>query len=638
MTKIAKLLNFFKSLSEAYNLEDIRKTIDNLQQKAEDDSLYLAVIGEFSSGKSTFINALLGKRILKEAVMPTTACATYIAKGTEEIEIDVVFDKQKFHVFERDTTALEIYIKEEYGISITDIQHLIDTLTSEQSVASDIKKLFLSIPNISIPDNIIIIDTPGFNPGDLSVKNHFEITKDVVKNHADAALVLMPSDQPFSNSVKVFLQDHLYKYLHRCVYVLTMGDHKSSEERIELLDFVRNRLKRDFKLDLPKVYCESAITMLPVIKIPERLKTDWETWQSEFKSFKQYVWTLLTRQKELILSEHLHNLVLETSKKMQEALLIKQIQLEEQKARIDNSRVSHIDSITTQLALKAKNRIANTIIKAKDELDKEICKGKSACLSFARGKLTKANAFQFHQEVEPAIARDAKKHSSNALKRVNELISTEVKESVENNISEIQKEFTRHYSMFPSLKRKGKELKMEINQIKFPEVAFSCTNQIVEQANSKGGGKIISGTAAGAVTGAAIGSVVPIIGTAFGSIVGGIAGFVLGGFKSDELEDKAYPSVKSSMEREIDNYFNAVKSKIKEKLSERKRQINEAINDYAQRHVKEYGNAVEELILQQEQESIIAQKNIDSLKNQIRSLEDIEQDTKYQLIRLKEHK
>ncbi len=92
------------------------------------------------------------------------------------------------------------------------------------------------------------------------------------------------------------------------------------------------------------------------------------------------------------------------------------------------------------------------------------------------------------------------------------------------------------------------------------------------------------------------------------------------------------------MEREIDNYFNSVKSKIKDKLSDRKRQIDKAIDDYAKKHVIEYGDAVERLILQQEHDSKIAQDNIDSLKNQIRSLEDIEHETEYNLVRLKEQK
>ena len=37
----------------------IHEQIDRIRQRQQDPKLYLAVVGEFSSGKSTFINALL---------------------------------------------------------------------------------------------------------------------------------------------------------------------------------------------------------------------------------------------------------------------------------------------------------------------------------------------------------------------------------------------------------------------------------------------------------------------------------------------------------------------------------------------------------------------------------------------------
>ena len=259
-------------------------------------------------------------------------------------------------------------------------------------------------------------------------------------------------------------------------------------------------------------------------------------------------------------------------------------------------------------------------------------------MSFARTKLTVSNAYKFHEEVEPLIASEAKTHSSNALLKVNELISTIVKVSVDTNIAEMQKEFTRHYSMFPTLQMKDKGIEMDIKKINLPVIEFSGTNQIVRETNDKSGNRIGGGALGGAAAGAAIGSIVPGIGTFFGALVGFVAGIGIGGSQSDKLESEVYPTVESSMEREIDNYFNSVKSKIKDILSDRKRQINKAIDDYAKKHVTEYGEAVEQLILQQEHDSQIAQDNIDGLKNQIRSLEDMQHETEYNLVRLKEQK
>src|SRR5215217_3735111 len=51
------------------------------------DELFLLVIaGEFNSGKSSFINALLGDKVLAEGVTPTTDQITLLRYGAEPAE------------------------------------------------------------------------------------------------------------------------------------------------------------------------------------------------------------------------------------------------------------------------------------------------------------------------------------------------------------------------------------------------------------------------------------------------------------------------------------------------------------------------------------------------------------------------
>jgi hypothetical protein len=52
-------------------LEDQKTLQKSIQQL--DELFLLVVVGEFNSGKSAFINALLGERFLEEGVTPTTA-------------------------------------------------------------------------------------------------------------------------------------------------------------------------------------------------------------------------------------------------------------------------------------------------------------------------------------------------------------------------------------------------------------------------------------------------------------------------------------------------------------------------------------------------------------------------------------
>jgi ribosome biogenesis GTPase A len=60
-------------------LADLARSIAQL-----DGLFLLVVVGEFNSGKSAFINALLGRPILPEGVTPTTAEINVLAYGSEE--------------------------------------------------------------------------------------------------------------------------------------------------------------------------------------------------------------------------------------------------------------------------------------------------------------------------------------------------------------------------------------------------------------------------------------------------------------------------------------------------------------------------------------------------------------------------
>jgi Dynamin family len=65
------------------------QTIDPVSLTEVDD--HLAVVGEFSAGKSTFIDAVLRDPLLKRAPLVTTAAATHLCYS-ERIDLEVRFD------------------------------------------------------------------------------------------------------------------------------------------------------------------------------------------------------------------------------------------------------------------------------------------------------------------------------------------------------------------------------------------------------------------------------------------------------------------------------------------------------------------------------------------------------------------
>ena len=50
---------------ELGQLPNFDKRLEQFRKRFEDDEFRIAVIGEFSSGKSTFINALIGRDLLR---------------------------------------------------------------------------------------------------------------------------------------------------------------------------------------------------------------------------------------------------------------------------------------------------------------------------------------------------------------------------------------------------------------------------------------------------------------------------------------------------------------------------------------------------------------------------------------------
>ncbi len=119
------------------------------------DELFLLVVaGEFNAGKSAFINALLGGRILEEGPTPTTTRIHVIQYGTE--------------------------------LARTAADGLIDTIAAPVELLREIR----------------IVDTPGTN---AIHREHEAITRDFVPR-SDLVLFITSADRPFTESERAFLE------------------------------------------------------------------------------------------------------------------------------------------------------------------------------------------------------------------------------------------------------------------------------------------------------------------------------------------------------------------------------------------------------------------------------------------------
>lgn len=160
---------------------------------AEDDlppSLFTVVFaGEFNSGKSTLINALLGKELLESGVLPTTDSIT-VLMGDENID--------------------------GIGETINSFEGSLDTTTT--SLPAQLHLL----PTSQYPllSDLCVIDTPGTNA--IMSLQHTASTLRILHN-ADLLIFVTSADRPFSESEKELLITSI-TYRKRVLVVINKMD------------------------------------------------------------------------------------------------------------------------------------------------------------------------------------------------------------------------------------------------------------------------------------------------------------------------------------------------------------------------------------------------------------------------------
>ncbi|KHM52697.1 hypothetical protein NZ47_03275 [Anaerovibrio lipolyticus] len=135
--------------------------------------LFIMVMGEFSTGKSTFINALVGKQIAVVGALPTTAVITKLCYG----------DAEKVTVFNRDGSCRE-YEPDEWERLTAESNDEANTFHEE----IDYVERALPIPVLK---DMTVIDSPGLN---ALKEAHTEATKRFVEQ-ADTVLWMISSEK-----------------------------------------------------------------------------------------------------------------------------------------------------------------------------------------------------------------------------------------------------------------------------------------------------------------------------------------------------------------------------------------------------------------------------------------------------------
>jgi len=228
--KIHETLPQLESLLARYQQPLV--ALQAIREETVSFKMRVPLVGAFSAGKSTLLNALLGEKLLSVEVDPETSLAT-------ELHYDVI-ETVVGHYATGETQVLtrEALLNQQFG-----------ALVPEGWV-----EVCLPTPVLARYEHLCLVDMPGLDSG---MQAHMTAIDRYIGRSLAHCIVISADDGTLHKSTRDFLQE-LALHQKPVIAVLTKIDKKSVGEQSSIVEAVRAELKQLLGNQLVQVACVSA--------------------------------------------------------------------------------------------------------------------------------------------------------------------------------------------------------------------------------------------------------------------------------------------------------------------------------------------------------------------------------------------
>jgi GTPase Era involved in 16S rRNA processing len=222
------LLPRIQEICNQFHIVSLNRQIEASQNLLQQDQLIdVAILGQFKSGKSSFLNSLIGKPILPVGVIPVTTTITRLQYGKRERAIVRHFDGKENEV---DIAAIEEFTSE----------------AKNPANQKNVEVVDVELPSLERYAGLRLVDTLGL--GSI-FKYHIETSENWLPE-VGTALLAISSDRPLAEDDLQLIRE-LRRHTPKIVLLLTKVDLLSPGQQEEVVHFFRTALRRELHGEFP---------------------------------------------------------------------------------------------------------------------------------------------------------------------------------------------------------------------------------------------------------------------------------------------------------------------------------------------------------------------------------------------------
>lgn len=278
------LENIINELKTDLTNKEILGELENTNSYLNNQKFSIGITGVMNAGKSTMLNALMGREILGSAVVPETANLTIVKHNPTDNAKVYYWNEQEWDRIKKSASQLESmkdfveetnrifgnnlknYIRPVSRFDEIDIKDLSSYTSAEASgkKCNLVKYVELGSKLDFLSDGIEIVDTPGL---DDPVIQREEITKEYI-SQCDMMIHLMNVSQSATlKDVEFIIDALLYQNISKLLVVITRADTVSKEQLEEVIKYTKTSIEKQLKAqnkDSQLDYILKTIRFIPI--------------------------------------------------------------------------------------------------------------------------------------------------------------------------------------------------------------------------------------------------------------------------------------------------------------------------------------------------------------------------------------